>query len=81
MILITGMLYSLTEPLAKAWKPGPEWNTMEITLGGLHTVVTLNGVDVSDYKEADPVPPRRFSFEPQRRPRPEFGYMEKSQRS
>src|SRR5271170_1505965 len=21
----TGMLYSLTKPLAKAWKPGPEW--------------------------------------------------------
>jgi hypothetical protein len=24
----TGMLYSLTKPLAKAWKPGPELNTM-----------------------------------------------------
>jgi hypothetical protein len=71
----TGMLYSLTKPLAKAWKPGPEWNTMEITLDGLHTVVTLNGVKVSDYKEGDPVPPRKFSFEPQRGPRPEFGYI------
>ncbi len=30
----TGMLYSLTKPLAKAWKPGPEWNTMDITLDG-----------------------------------------------
>ena len=71
----TGMLYSLTKPLAKGWKPGPEWNTMEITLDGLHTVVTLNGVKVSDYKEGDPVPPRKFSFEPQRGPRPEFGYI------
>ena len=28
----TGMLYSV--PLVKnAWKPGPEWNTMDITRG------------------------------------------------
>ena len=40
----TGMLYSLTKPLVKnAWKPGPEWNTMEITLDGPRTIVTLNG--------------------------------------
>ena len=31
---ITGTLYSLTKPLAKPGKPGPEWNTMEITLDG-----------------------------------------------
>src|ERR1700704_2779258 len=44
----TGMLYSLTKPLAKnAWKPGPEWNTMEITLDGTRTIVTLNGVKVT----------------------------------
>ena len=52
----TGMLYSLTKPLAKAWKPGPEWNTMEITLDGPRTIVVLNGVKVTDYKEGDPVP-------------------------
>ena len=52
----TGMLYSLTKPLAKAWKPGPEWNTMDITLEGSHTIVILNGVKVTDYKEGDPVP-------------------------
>ena len=45
----TGMLYSLTKPLAKAWKPGPEWNTMEITLDGPRTIVMLNGVKVTDY--------------------------------
>nr|MBA4167042.1 DUF1080 domain-containing protein [Chitinophagaceae bacterium] len=27
---ITGTLYSLTKPLAKPGKPGPQWNTMEI---------------------------------------------------
>ena len=48
---ITGTLYSLTKPLAKPGKPGPEWNTMEITLDGPHTVVVLNGVKVTDYTE------------------------------
>jgi len=47
------MLYSLTKPLAKAWKPGPEWNTMDITLDGPRTIVTLNGVKITDYKDGD----------------------------
>ena len=46
------MLYSLTKPLAKAWKPGPEWNTMDITLDGPRTIVMLNGVKVTDYTMA-----------------------------
>ena len=71
----TGMLYSLTKPLAKAWKPGPEWNTMEITLDGPRTIVTLNGVKVVDYKEGDPVPEKKLSFEPQRGLRPNLGYF------
>jgi 3-keto-disaccharide hydrolase len=71
----TGMLYSLTKPLVKAWKPGPEWNTMEITMDGPRTIVNLNGVKVVDFKEGDPVPPRKFSFEPQRGIRPNFGYI------
>jgi hypothetical protein len=72
---ITGMLYSLTEPLARTGKPGPEWNTMEITLDGPRTIVTLNGTKVTDYTEGDPVPERKFSFEPQRGPRPNDGYI------
>ena len=71
----TGMLYSLTKPLATAWKPGPEWNTLEITLDGPRTVVVLNGVKVTEYKEGDPVPPRKFRFEPQRGLRPDLGYI------
>jgi Domain of Unknown Function (DUF1080) len=71
----TGMLYSLTKPLAKTGKPGPEWNTMEITLDGLRTFVYLNGVKVCDYKEGDPVPAKKFDFEPNRGPRPESGYI------
>lgn len=71
----TGMLYSLTKPLAKTGKPGPEWNTMEITLDGPKTIVYLNGVKVTDFKEGDPVPDKKFPFEPNRGPRPESGYM------
>lgn len=71
----TGTLYSITKPLAKAGKPGPEWNTMIITLDGPHTVVTLNGVRVTDYTEGDPVPPRKFDFEPFRGIRPDSGYF------
>jgi hypothetical protein len=71
----TGMLYSLTKPLAKTGKPGPEWNTMEITLDGLRTIVVLNGVKVTDYMEGDQVPPRKFDFEPFRGPRPEYGFI------
>ena len=71
----TGTLYSLTKPLAVDGKPGPEWNTMEITLDGLRTIVVVNGKKVTDYREGDPVPPRKFDFEPFRGPRPEFGYI------
>ena len=71
----TGMLYSLTKPLAKTGKPGPQWNTMEITLDGPRTIVYLNGVKVTDFKEGDKVPERKFDFEPQRGPRPISGYM------
>jgi hypothetical protein len=72
---ITGMLYSLTKPLAKPGKPGPQWNTMEITVDGPRTVVMLNGVKVTEYKEGDPTPPRQFDFEPQRGTRPNLGYF------
>ena len=72
----TGMLYSLTKPLVPdTGKPGPEWNTMEITLDGPRTIVVLNGTKVVDYKEGDPVPEREKSFEPQRGPRPNQGYI------
>lgn len=71
----TGMLYAFTKPLAIAWKPGPQWNTFEITLDGDHTVVVLNGVKVTDFKEGDPVPPRKFDFEPYPGVRPEYGYI------
>ena len=71
----TGTLYSLTKPLAKTGKPGPQWNTMEITLDGPRTIVYLNGTKVTDYTEGDPVPERQFDFEPFRGPRPDDGYI------
>ena len=39
------------------------------------TIVVLNGTKVTDYTEGDPVPERKFSFEPQRGPRPNDGYI------
>jgi Domain of Unknown Function (DUF1080) len=72
---VTGTLYSLTKPLAKPGKPGPQWNTMEITLDGPRTIVTVNGVKVTDYTEGQPVPPKKFDFEPARGRRPDAGYF------
>jgi len=72
---VTGTLYSLTKPLSKPGKPGPEWNTMLITLDGPRTVVEVNGEKITDYTEGQPVPDRKFDFEPQRGPRPLEGYI------
>lgn len=71
----TAGLYSLTKPLVKAGKPGPEWNTMEITLQGPRTVIYLNGQKVTDYTEGQPVPERKFDFEPQHGRRPDAGWF------
>lgn len=72
---VTGTLYSLTKPLSRPGKPGPEWNTMVITLDGPHTVVDVNGQKVTDYTEGQPVPPKKLSFEPERGRRPEYGFF------
>ena len=71
----TGVLYSFTKALARPGKPGPEWNTMEITLDGPRTIVVLNGVKVTDYTEGQPVPPKKSDYEPRRGPRPNEGYF------
>jgi hypothetical protein len=72
---VTGTLYSLSKPLAKPGKPGPEWNSMLITIDGPRTIVELNGVRVTDYTEGQPVPERKFDFEPQRGRRPDEGWI------
>jgi hypothetical protein len=71
----TGTLYSLNKAMARPGKPGPEWNTMEITLEGERTTVLVNGVKVTDFKEGMAVPPRKFDFEPLLGPRPDMGYF------
>lgn len=69
----TGVLYSLTKVKAKPQLR--EWNTMEITLDGDRTVVAVNGVTVTDFREGDPVPARTQPYEPERGPRPISGYI------
>jgi hypothetical protein len=71
----TAIIYSMTKPMARPGKPGPEWNTMEITLDGPRTIVYLNGVKVTDYTEGQPVHERTHDYEPQRGPRPIEGYI------
>jgi hypothetical protein len=48
---------------------------MEITLDGDHTVVTVNGLKVTDYREGQPVPPKKLWFEPERGRRPTAGWF------
>jgi hypothetical protein len=71
----TGVLYSMVKAKARPSKPVGEWNTLEITLQGLRTIVKLNGVLVTDYDGVTPVPPKAKPYEPDRGPRPETGYI------
>lgn len=72
---ISGTLYAFTKPKSKPGKPGPEWNTMLITLDGPRTIVHLNDELVTDYREGEPVPARKFDFEPYPGRRPDSGYF------
>lgn len=70
----TGSLYSFTKVPVRADHPTPEWNTIEITIAGPRTIVLVNGVKVTDYKEGDPIPPRKED-DPLAGPRPDEGYI------
>jgi Domain of Unknown Function (DUF1080) len=72
---VTGTLYSLTRALAKPGKPGPEWNTMVIRIEGTRTQVFVNDVKVTDYIEGQPVPDKKFPYEPDRGVRPDKGWV------
>jgi hypothetical protein len=37
--------------------------------------VKVNGQVVTDYTEGQPVPPKKVGYEPDRGPRPEYGYI------
>jgi Domain of Unknown Function (DUF1080) len=71
---VTGVLYSLTKAKSRPSKPG-EWNTLEITLEGPRTRVTVNGELVTDYIEGEPVPDKKEWYEPERGLRPSEGYI------
>jgi len=71
----TGVLYSFTKALSRPSKPAGEWNTLDITLEGLRTIVKLNSALVTDYDGMSPVPPKMYPWEPDRGPRPEAGYI------
>lgn len=71
----TGVLYSMTKAMASPGKAAGKWNTMDITLKGLRTIVKVNGVLVTDYDGTSPVPPKEKSYEPDRGPRPAAGFI------
>jgi hypothetical protein len=72
----TGVLYTFTKALARPIKPIGEWNTMNITIDGPHTIVYLNDVKVTDFTEGDPVPPKHpGSIDPDRGARQDSGYV------
>jgi hypothetical protein len=72
----TGSLYSLSGAKARPAKPAGEWNTLEITLKGQRVLVSVNGTMVTDFDaERAEVPKRTKSYEPERGPRPEVGYV------
>jgi hypothetical protein len=70
----TGAIYSMSKA-ALASKVG-EWNTMEIDLKGNLIQVRVNGVLVQDFDPATAsIPERKKTYEPERGPRPETGYI------
>ena len=72
----TGVVYSFSKAMARPIKRLGEWNTMEITIAGPRTIVLLNGVKVTDYKEGQPVPSRKSEGgEPAAGPRQDSGYI------
>jgi hypothetical protein len=71
----TGVLYSMTKAMARPSKLIGEWNTMEITMKGRRTIVVVNGVRITDYDGVSAVPPKVKLYEPDRHPRPDYGYI------
>ncbi len=71
----TGCIYSMTSAPADVQKPPGEWNVMEIAMRGLDMDVKLNGTAVTHFSPNEPAQPRQFDYEPERGPRPEYGYI------
>ncbi|HEY6458579.1 MAG TPA: DUF1080 domain-containing protein [Polyangiaceae bacterium] len=71
----TGVLYSLTEAQSNVSPQPGSWSTMLVTLDGPRTIVDIDGHRVTDFREGDPVPPRTETWEPERGPRPDVGFI------
>jgi hypothetical protein len=71
----TGVLYSFTKAQNAVNPKVGEWSTMLITLHGKRTVVEVNDVLVMEFFEGQSVPQKKIWYEPERRPRPETGYI------
>jgi hypothetical protein len=71
----TGVIYSFSKALARPYKSADEWNTMEITLDGPHTIVYVNGVKTTEHTQGDPDPPNVHEGDPARGRRPDVGYL------
>lgn len=71
----TGTIYSFSKALARPYKAVGEWNTMEITLDGPRTIVTVNGVKTTEYVQGQPDPPNRHEGDPATGVRPDSGYI------
>ena len=70
-----GVLYSFTQTQSHPLKPLGEWNTMEVTIDGPHTIIFVNGEKITDFHEGDTVPDKKESSDPERGPRPDSGYI------
>ena len=70
----TGSIYSLA-PATEFPASEDGWNTMEITIDGQTTRIAVNGQVVNEFDGMQAVPERKRWFEPQRGPRPDFGYI------
>ncbi len=71
----TGCLYSLTKARNLVSPKVGEWSTLLITLDGKRTVVEIDGQVVTDFTEGDSVPEKKVWYEPDRGPRPEYGFI------
>jgi len=71
----TGAIYSISKVSARNQKPAGEWNTLEIELKGPLTRIRLNGKQVNEFTEGQPVPERKQWYEPIRGPRAKTGYI------
>jgi len=71
----TGVLYTFTKALARPIHAVGEWNILDITIDGPHTLVFLNGIKVTDFTEGQPVPNKHEPIDPDRGPRPDSGYI------